>query len=412
MAARPRLLFLSQVLPYPPSMGVTARIFNLLRVLAKSFDVTALCFHRSHGGLSGYDMAAGVDVLSRFVRVEAFPLPQDRSRARLLADHARAALFRRPFTHYAYASRAFDGRLDALLREEAFDLAVLESLDLARLLPRLSSLPVACTHHNVESELLARRAEHEGGALVRRHLRAQARLVEREEARECGRVALNVTVSERDRDTLSRLAPAGRFLVVPNGVDVDYFRPQGPADGGVVFVGGTTWFPNLDALEFFAGQVLPHLQGPGGRGDVPRIRWVGPSRDADRVRFASHGIELTGYLEDIRPEVGSAACFVVPLRIGGGTRLKILDAWAMGKAVVSTSVGCEGLRAVDGENLLIRDDPAGFADAVRRVLGDAELRARLGRAGRATAERDYSWEALGGELSRAYLALAEEARGG
>ncbi|HEV2130469.1 MAG TPA: glycosyltransferase family 4 protein, partial [Longimicrobiaceae bacterium] len=115
--------------------------------------------------------------------------------------------------------------------------------------------------------------------------------------------------------------------------------------------------------------------------------------------------ELTGYVEDPRPFVRDAACYVVPLRVGGGTRLKILEAWGMGKAVVSTSIGCEGLDAVDGENILIRDTPETFAEAVRAVLHDPELRGRLGAAARATAERRYSWEVIGGPMVRRYLEL-------
>src|SRR5438270_13359550 len=118
-------------------------------------------------------------------------------------------------------------------------------------------------------------------------------------------------------------------------------------------------------------------------------------------------VEHTGYVADCRPYVRDAACFVVPLRVGGGTRLKILDAWAMGKAVVSTSVGCEGLAAEDGRNILIRDDPAEFARAVCAVLRDQSLRARLGAAARATGEQHYSWERIGGPMLQLYDALQD-----
>jgi polysaccharide biosynthesis protein PslH len=120
------------------------------------------------------------------------------------------------------------------------------------------------------------------------------------------------------------------------------------------------------------------------------------------ARYAQRRVALTGHVDDIRPYVGSAACYVVPLRIGGGTRLKILDAWAMGKAVVSTSVGCEGLDAADGQNILIRDDPAAFAAAVLMVLRDSGLRAALERNARATAEQKYSWTVIGEKMRRVY----------
>jgi glycosyltransferase involved in cell wall biosynthesis len=168
-----------------------------------------------------------------------------------------------------------------------------------------------------------------------------------------------------------------------------------------VFVGGTTWFPNKDGLDFFRTDILPHLRA--GEPAV-EVSWVGRcSEEEKRTVWEQDQIEMTGYVPDIRPWVHAAACFIVPLRVGGGTRLKVLDAWAMGKAVVSTSVGCEGLLATDGHNILIRDDPAEFASAVQAVLRDSELRHRLGREARRTVEQHYGWESIGLKLANEYL---------
>src|SRR5438105_2157518 len=193
--------------------------------------------------------------------------------------------------------------------------------------------------------------------------------------------------------------------VVPNGVDIEAFRPTAGREEGLVFVGELTWFPNRDALQFFTDEILPRVRALNG--ETP-ARWVGRASEEDRRQYRDGwGIELTGYVADVRPYVRDAACFVVPLRVGGGTRLKILDAWAMGKAVVSTSVGCEGLAAEDGRNILIRDDPAEFARAVCDVLRDQSLRARLGAAARQTVEQHYSWERIGGPMLQLYDALQD-----
>ena len=200
-----------------------------------------------------------------------------------------------------------------------------------------------------------------------------------------------------------RLVPNARFEVIPNGVDVDAFVPSaGGAKDGIVFVGGMSWFPNADALEFFDEEILPLVRA---RDERVKVTWVGRAKPDVIASYAKRGIELTGHVDDIRPYVGSAACYVVPLRIGGGTRLKILDAWAMGKAVVSTSVGCEGLDAVDGQNILIRDDPAAFAAAVMMVLRDSGT-TRVTRAERA---RDRGAEV---QLDRDRREDAEGVRGG
>lgn len=409
MTRRPRLLFLSQTLPYPPDAGVKIRTYHVLRLLASAFETTALCFYRWKGGRAHQDVPAAVRALSRLAQVEAFPIPQEHHPWRLVWDHLRSALRGRVYTVFAYESPSFRSRLQALLREAAFDLVHVDSLDLSAYLPLAANLPVACVHHDVESALLRRRAQHEAAWWRRAYVDHQATLMEREERYWCERVAVNVTVSDLDRATLEGLAPQGRFVVVPNGVDTETLRPDAGGESGIVFVGGSTWFPNQDAMTYFCEAILPLVRARDGR---TSMRWVGRASEEERARYRrDYGIELTGYVPDVRPYVSDAACYVVPLRIGGGTRIKILDAWAMGKAVVSTSIGCEGLAATDGENILVRDTPEAFAAAVCEVLRDRELRSRLGRAARATAERIYSWDVIGEQMIRTYLGLLESSPG-
>lgn len=400
---RPSLLFLSQTLPFPPDGGVNIRTYNVLRLLARQFSVTGLCFYRRSERPSATAVADSVQRLSELAQVEAFPIPQEHSRIRLLADHAISVARRRAYTLRMHASRSYRTRLAEILAQGGIDIVHMDSLDLAHYLPSLQGLPVVCTHHNVESQLLRRRAISEPSLWRRKYLQKQAEWVQDLERQWCGRVALNVAVSEPDRQEFVRIAPQGRFCVVPNGVDVEYFHPVDRPSEGIVFVGGVTWFPNRDALDYFCHGILPLVRASGNN---PSVRWVGRSTETERNHYARHhGVELTGYLADVRPSIAGAACYVVPLRVGGGTRLKILDAWAMGKAVVSTSMGCEGLHAVDGENIVIRDTPASFAQAVADVLLDSNLRERLGRAARLTAERLYSWEVIGAEINRLYLPL-------
>jgi len=219
-------------------------------------------------------------------------------------------------------------------------------------------------------------------------------------------VALNVGVSEQDRQSLKRLVPAARIAIVPNGVDLDEFRPDGTAGRGVAFVGGLPWFLNRDALEFFGEAILPHVRAVGG--DVPVV-WIGSASDEERRHYRERfGVEVTGYLDDVKPLMHGAAVHIVPLRAGGGTRLKILNSWAMGKPIVTTTIGCEGLDAIDGENALVRDDPKAFAEAIVTLLRDGRLARHLGDVGRATAARHYSWERIGEHLGQTYSELAND----
>ncbi len=400
--SKPKLLFLSHALPYPPSSGAAIRTYNVLRQLSAGFDVVALCFYRAGMHRSAEQVAESVEVLSGIARVEAFPIPQEHDVVRFLWDHIRSVASRRAYTRFAYDAGPYRRRLLELLRSERFDMVHVDSSDLSAYLPLLGDVPIACTHHNVESELLRRRAQNEKGPR-RWYMGFQAGLTGREEARWCRAAAINVAVSDADREGLLHLAPDARIIVAPNGVDVAEFVPLRGADDLIAYLGGTEWFPNVDALEYFGREILPVLRS---RGHAVPVRWIGRASREEIARYgAEYSVELTGYVDDVRPWVRDAFCTIVPLRIGGGTRLKITTAWAMGKAVVSTSIGCEGLHAVDGENILIRDDPEGFADAICRLRTDSLLRRRLEENGRRTAEELYSWDVIGKALLRQYLEL-------
>jgi glycosyltransferase involved in cell wall biosynthesis len=374
-----------------------------MRLLARTFDVTALCFYRRATRPTDAQVRAGIAGLGELAEVEAFPIPQENSRARLFVDHARSVLTGNAYTRFAYSSRDFASRLKELIGEKQFDLVHMDSLDLSAYLPLLNGLPVVCTHHNVESSLLRRRSRAEGG-LKGLYVGHQAELTEKEERAFVPEFALNVTVSENDRAELAKLAPSARIAVVPNGVDTQVFTPENREQDGLVFVGGHSWLPNREAMSHFAAEILPLVNKQCGH--VP-VTWVGRAPESViREYTTKFGFHMTGFVDDIRPFVRSAACYVVPLLTGGGTRLKILDAWSMGKAVVSTSVGCEGLAAVDGENILIRDEPAAFADAVRAVLSDETLRQRLGANARKIAEQTYDWDIIGKTMTADYLKVA------
>ncbi|MEN8374977.1 MAG: glycosyltransferase family 4 protein [Gemmatimonadota bacterium] len=407
-ADRPRLLFLGQTLPYPPDSGVAIRTYNVLRLLAERYDVDALFFWRTRSTSDGPLVLARTAALGPLARVQAFPIPQEHSRLRFGFDNLVSLASGQPYTRYAYSSGRFLAALTRLLREKEYSLVHVDSLDLVRYLPLLPLDRTVCAHHNVESALLVRRSEWGPNTLARKVMRRQGRLVERAEARWCPRVRLNVAVSERDAEHFRTVAPGSNVCVVPNGVDVNAFQPREGRENGLVFVGGTSWFPNRDALSFFSRDVLP---------EVRRLRpnlgvsWVGRATPGEIELHAELGVQMTGYVEDVRPHVADAACVIVPVRVGGGTRLKILDAWAMGKAVVSTSVGCEGLEAIHGRNILVADEPAAFAEAAVRVSEDEELRMRLGVGARETAVERYAWSAIGEDMHEDYAKVAVSLNG-
>jgi len=409
MTARPRLLVLAQSLPYPPHSGVANRTFNVLRQLRVEYDVDLVAFFRTNHQPDNAAREAAWRSLRKVAAsvAEPTPIPNEHSAVRKMWDHLRSLASGRAYTYYEYDSRAFAERLQATLRARRPDLVHLDSLDLHRWLPDLPRAPIACTHHNLESELLRRYALGLTPALLRRYVLAQADRVEAVERELCPRLALNVMVSAVDAEKLRVVAPGAPTAIVPNGTDTDYFQPADAASipGRVVFVGPTYSHPNRDAVELLLHDIWPRVRAADRHAC---LRLIGRNAAMDQARYAVEpGVRPLGHVPDIRPAVAEARCCVVPIRIGGGTRLKILDAWAMGKAVVSTSIGCEGLDAVDGENILIRDAPDAFAGAVLDVLHDATLRARLERNARRTALEIYSWIVVGRRIRAAYNQLLD-----
>jgi glycosyltransferase involved in cell wall biosynthesis len=282
------------------------------------------------------------------------------------------------------------------------DLVHLDTIDLAPYADLIGDLPVVLHHHNVESLLLGRRIRFVKNPITKAYYALQTMRIARMETIECARHALNVVVSQVDADSLHALCAEARVAIVPNGVDLDYYRPPpDPVDENrIVWAGSMGWFPNRQAVETFCEETWPRIREarPGVAFDV-----IGHSPPP--AARAAAGVSLHGFVEDTRPIVARAAAFVVPIRIAGGTRLKILDAMAMGKAIISTSIGCEGLDVTPGTDILVADDPAEFARQTVRVLEDAGLRERLGAAARRTVERTYGWDRVWMRLEEAYRAI-------
>jgi glycosyltransferase involved in cell wall biosynthesis len=224
------------------------------------------------------------------------------------------------------------------------------------------------------------------------------RKVRRYEARTCARARLTLTVSDVDRTALASLAPGAAIAAIPTGVDIDYFAPDGTREtpASLVFTGSMDWYPNDDAVRHFMATVLPRI-----RAEIPdaSLTVVGRRPAAGlREAAARAGVAVTGTVDDVRPYVAAAAVYVVPIRIGGGTRLKIFEALAMGKAVVSTTIGAEGLPLVPGEHFLRADEPGEFADAVVSLIRNPSRRRALGRAGRRLVQERYAWSRIAREF--------------
>jgi glycosyltransferase involved in cell wall biosynthesis len=299
--------------------------------------------------------------------------------------------------------------LDGFLSQRRFDVVQVEFGDLAGSYPVAPGALRVLDEHNVEYRFMERLERQERSRLRRLYYRLEARKLRDHELAACRRADAILTTSDVDRATLVPHVGAIPIRVVPNGVDTAFFTP-GPASDGpprLVFTGAIDYQPNTDGVLHFCGKIWPLV-----RRSAPEatLAIVGKDPPPAVRALAGDGVVVTGTVPDVRPWMQSATVFVVPLRTGGGTRLKILEALACGRAVVSTSLGCEGLAVTPGQDILVADEPAAFADAVVRSLRDPALRARLGAAGRALVEQRYRWEAIGADLGGFYEELLARRR--
>jgi glycosyltransferase involved in cell wall biosynthesis len=406
-----KILFLSQIVPYPPHGGVLQRGYNLLRELSRRHEIHLLAF--IHPDILPDSEAidnSRAKLLEFLAGVEYFPLRAKSSAVGKLLTFALAAASPLPFSVIAHRSRSFDMRVRRLLSEREFDLLHFDTIALARFKSGRTEPPSVVTHHNIESTLLERRARVEKHMAVRLYIRWQARKLRSYEIRHCPRFDHNIVVSEVDGEELKRMAPGVEVTAVANGVDVEYFSPRGdPGGKSLIYVGGMNMFANRDAVLYFIRTMWPSIKKLHPEA-VFTVVGVDPPEELVRRSREDGSIRVTGWVDDVRPHIADAALYVVPLRVGGGTRLKIADAMAMGKAIVSTSIGCEGIALKDGVSAMIADDPDAFVGAVDTLLRHDERRRAMGAAARNLAESSYSWPIQARRLEEAYLAARDRHR--
>jgi len=397
------VLVLVRDLPWPPNTGARLRTLNLLSRLAHRHRITMVGYSRGDGA----EYASQAEELHCLVAV---PPPHQPSGLRMHAQLVANVASPLPYAVSKHLSIAMRQAVTALLEEREFDLVHCDSLPLAGYAALATGIPKVLTEHNVEAELWQRRAKHAAGSLRRAFERMQYVKMRRFEASACRLFDHCIAVSELDAATLRTAYGLRNVSVILNGVDTDLFAPtQAPTvPGRLVFTGSMDWFPNEDAMHLFASSIWPEIRR---RRPHASMAVVGrrPSQALRRL-CADKGLLVTGEVPDVRPYLAEAEAVVVPLRIGGGTRLKILEAMAMGKPVISSTVGAEGLAVTNGRDILLADEPAEFAEAVARVLTNPGLARSLGARGRELVERTYDWSAQANALHDLWLRVAGVAR--
>jgi glycosyltransferase involved in cell wall biosynthesis len=400
---RLKLLFLSQFPPSPPTFGAQRRIQGLMATLSRRHEITGVSLISPD-----LDARAAEEAMRKYCAEVVLVPARSWQGAKKRVAQLRSLFSLRSFERRFYDLPRLREALDRCLTRRAYDVVNVELPFLA--LQRLRRAPpgqppprLVLDEHNIEFDLARQQAGKELGFARRLHNSTNWPKLRREEMLAWTRFDAVAFCSAEDQSRARELVPALRSAVVPNSVDVDDFRPRPgdpPPDGRtVMFFGAINYFPNIDGLMYLLREVWPLLEKSHPQA---RLKIVGQHPTPEVLAFRGPRVEVTGRVDDVRPHLAGAAVCIAPLRIGGGTRFKILEAMAMAKPVVSTSLGAEGIGYEDGRHLLIGDDPKAFAAAVGRVLDDPALAARLSQAGRALVEERYSWGAAAERLERLY----------
>jgi len=393
-----RILFITDYVPYPPIAGDLIRNYSLIRRIARQHQVSVAGF------LMRPDETDGVSHMQEFChRVEAVNL-QRRNKLARLPGLIRYVLAGIPFDFEFLHSDVLADRIRHLASSEDFDIVQIEQ---TRMALYLEALPPGCksktilVFHNVASQQYDRISRIGRTPAERIRARLHSLMLRRWEPSYAERFDRCIAMSEADRRLLIMANPRLRVDIVPNGVDTELYQPLSfeETQPVVLVIGSMSYPPNADGALWFCNDILPHIRRIFSKVQV----WiVGISPPPEVVKLSGDGVHVTGSVEDVLPYYERTSLSVIPLRAGGGTRLKILEAMALGRPVVSTSIGCEGLDLVDGQHLLIADDPEQFAEKTVRLLTDRALYQRIAAEARQLVVATHDWDVIARQLLDVY----------
>jgi polysaccharide biosynthesis protein PslH len=378
----------------PLDHGGKIRSFHLARILAQNHDVSLFTFYLP---IPDDPHAELREIFSDVVCVP-IKVPVQNSATEYLA-YAKNLLSTRPYSVAKYCQPHVVEELRKHLQKKSYDVIICDFLLTAGAIPWDLPGPRVLFTHNVEAQIWERQFQVARNPVWKAACYREFRTMSRMERFYLQKSEHVLAVSDADRDSFSSFLDPSRISVIPTGVDVDYFRPTPELEerNTLVFTGSMDWMPNNDGMAYFIDKVLPIV-----RRQIPEtVLWVvgrRPSAQLEKIAERDPNVKVTGRVDDIRPYMAKSSVYVVPLLVGGGTRLKIFEAMAMGKAIVSTTIGAEGLPVESGRNIVLADEAEAFARQIINLLRDSERRQELGRAARQLVEKRYSWNSVGQQL--------------
>ena len=390
-----KILYLLPYSPAKPTFGGSLRIYHILDHLCQHHDVTVAGFSTPE------EEKLLIDRFPVLARKTYLVNPPGKTRSRFLTQ-LRSLFSSHSFWYLSTRSKELQKVIDQILSKQEFDIIQSEFPALA--MYRLNSKAVKIIDaHNVEYDNFKRMAK-VGNPLKKLFYHLESYKFYREETRVCRKLDGLLVTSERDISVFEKSVPGVPKFLIPNGVDANYFYPKKVKSKphSLVFVGMMKYVPNYDGINFFLDEIFPKILTvyPDAT-----ITIIGKNPPKSITKRANRNIIVTGFVEDTRPYIQESSVYVVPLRMGGGTRLKVIEALAMKIPLVTTSIGCEGIDISHGESALIADDPQEFANAVMKLFIDKELCDSLTENGYKIVIDKYRWKSIGRHLDEAYEKL-------
>ncbi|MCD6468890.1 MAG: glycosyltransferase [Thermoplasmata archaeon] len=393
-----RILQLTPRIPYPLDDGGKIGIFGITKYLAlRGHEITLLSIAPSQN--------SDISGLREYCKVETVIMNTANSYLGMLFN-----LFSKtPYTISKYHGSAVLHKLKDLLQKNRFDIVHVDHLHMAyygKFIKEEFGLPVVLREHNVESTIWERYYRGISNPLVKAYARLQFKKLYKYESKIAADFDRCLMITEKDKERIERMNPAIKACVIPAGVDTSYFHPVAvPIEPySIVSVAAMDWPPNIEGILWFTAKIWPII-----RQRIPQVKFyiVGKNPPTEVEGLAGKDIIVTGFVRDVREYMAKAAVFIVPLRSSGGMRIKILNALAMGKAVVSTSVGCEGIDVENGRNICIANTEKEFAERIVELLEDESKRKELGGKGLNLIRQKYQWERIAERIEDEYKKVLE-----
>ncbi len=403
------ILWLSHFVPYPPKGGSLQRSYNLIYQLAKKNSVWLISLNQS-ALLSDEKLIddAKNNLLSFLKKVSIYDINTDKGTINKYLLAIRSLVSLEPYFVKWLENTEFLHSIQDCLVNNDIDLIHVDTIGLIKYLPESNEFKKVLNHHNIESNMLFRRAEKEKNIIKKVYYFIEGWKIQRLEEKYCKLFNLNITCSDLDSDRLRNIAYDVAVTEIPNGVDTQYFKPDHSSEqmNTLIFAGGLSWYPNIAAMDFFLNKVWPELKK-----HAPDLIFyiIGRNPPAWIIEKSKNDTSLiiTGFVDDVREYINKASIYVCPINDGGGTRLKILDALAMEKALVAHPIACEGIRVVNNETVVFSESVQEYVTQIINLLGNVELRKKLGVSGRELIQNEYSYDKIGAKLNEKYKALCD-----